>query len=163
MKENNKVGFEEFIINVSEENKEFITEIHNKLINQGCKIEVKSAKSGYVVSYIFNKKTVLNYVFRKSGLLVRIYATNVNQYMSFLDSLPVEMVKQIKKSTDCKRLIDKSLCNQKCAMGYDFLINNEIYQKCKNNAFMFQINNENNQFIKKFLMEEMQIVTSNRT
>ena len=62
---NKKIEFEEFLASVSEQNQEFVKELHNQLMESGCKIEIKSAKSGYMVSYLYHKKTIANYVFRK--------------------------------------------------------------------------------------------------
>ena len=66
---NKKIEFEEFLASVSEQNQEFVKELHNQLMESGCKIEIKSAKSGYMVSYLYHKKTIANYVFRKKGML----------------------------------------------------------------------------------------------
>lgn len=57
--------FQEFLTFVDGANQKFVGELHDELTGLGCKIDVKSAKSGYVVSYSLNKKTVANYVFRK--------------------------------------------------------------------------------------------------
>lgn len=62
-----KLGFEDFIAAVAAENQEFVRELHAKLTELGCKMEVKAAKSGFVVSYSLNRKTIANYVFRKKG------------------------------------------------------------------------------------------------
>ena len=75
---NKKIEFEEFLASVSEQNQEFVKELHNQLMESGCKIEIKSAKSGYMVSYLYHKKTIANYVFRKKGMLARIYGVHVN-------------------------------------------------------------------------------------
>ena len=69
-----KLGFEDFIAAVAAENQEFVRELHAKLTDLGCKMEVKAAKSGFVVSYSLNRKTIANYVFRKKGMIARIYA-----------------------------------------------------------------------------------------
>lgn len=63
-----KYTFDDFLASVDAENQKFVSELHNELTELGCKIEVKLAKSGYVVSYTLNKKTIFNYVFRKKGL-----------------------------------------------------------------------------------------------
>ena len=75
-----KIEFQDFIATVPAENQDFVKELHDKLMDYGCKIEIKTAKSGYMVSYTYNKKTVANYVFRKKGMLVRIYGVHVNDY-----------------------------------------------------------------------------------
>ena len=60
-----KLGFEDFIAAVAAENQDFVRELHAGLAELGCKIEVKAARSGFVVSYMLNRKTIANYVFRK--------------------------------------------------------------------------------------------------
>ena len=79
-----KATFQDFLNSVSEENQTFVRGLHDELMASGCKVEVKPAKSGYVVSYSLNKKTIANYVFRKKGLLARIYAGHIAQYMDCL-------------------------------------------------------------------------------
>ena len=150
-----KLGFEDFIATVSTDVVDFITEMHQIFLTAGAKIEIKEAKSGYVVSYLLHKKTIANYVFRKKGLLVRIYANHIREYMDFLETLPQGMVREIKASGDCKRLLNPADCNPRCAMGYDFLLNGERMQKCRNGAFFFLICEEYMPFIKGFLQQEL--------
>lgn len=54
--ENQKLGFEDFIAAVGSGSIAFVNELHCDFIEFSCKIEVKEAKSGYVVSYTYNKK-----------------------------------------------------------------------------------------------------------
>lgn len=153
---NQKFSFEDFITTVEDEQSEFVTKLHQMLTQGGCKIEVKESKSGYLVSYILNKKTIANYVFRKKGLIVRIYANHITEYMEILDGFSDEMIKSIEDAPICKRLVNPESCNSKCAMGYDFILKGERYQKCRSNAFMFMFCEENNPFIEDFLKREMQ-------
>lgn len=71
------ITFDDFIKSVEEDNLAFVKDIHALFLNNGCKLEIKEAKQGYVVTYAYtkNKKRVslMNYVFRKSGMMVRIY------------------------------------------------------------------------------------------
>lgn len=154
--ENKKLGFEDFIATVDSSYREFVNDLHHDFIEHGCKIEVKAAKSGYLVSYSLNKKTIANYVFRKKGLIVRIYANHINQYMGYLDTLPDGMIKTIHDAPICKRLVNPEDCNPKCAKGYDFLLRGEQLQKCRSNAFMFLLSEENNPFIKTFIVNELE-------
>lgn len=62
-----KYTFQDFLASVDGENQKFVSEVHNELTGLGCKAEVKAARSGYVVSYSLNKRTLANYVFRKKG------------------------------------------------------------------------------------------------
>lgn len=151
-----KLEFKDFISSVDEENRDFVNELHLYLTEQGCKIEVKEAKSGFMVSYLYDKKTIANYVFRKSGVIIRIYANNIVDYMDFLNTLPQNMIEKIKDAPVCKRLINPEACNSKCAMGYDFILKDERQQKCRISAFMFLLCKENNPYIRSFMEKELE-------
>lgn len=152
--------FVEFLETLDGGNRDFVIDIDKFLLENGCKREIKIAKSGHLVSYIFKetKKTLVNFVCRKTGVKIRIYPVNVNKYEDFLDTLPAKMKKGIEKSSDCKRLLNPDACNPKCAMGYDFHMDSEHYQKCRNMAFMHDLNDENNAYIKTFLEKEISIL-----
>ena len=150
-----KLGFEDFISLVDSDNQLFVTKLHMELTDKGCKIQVKEAKSGYAVAYLLNKKTLANYVFRKKGLILRIYANHINDYMEILDDLPNEMIVSVKKAPVCKCLIDPATYNQKCAKGYDFILKGERQQKCRYHAFMFLVNDESKPFIHNFVINEV--------
>lgn len=151
-----KIAFDDFIASVPVENQDFVKELHNRLMELGCKIEIKSAKSGYMVSYLYNKKTVANYVFRRKGMLVRIYGVHVGEYEKVLETLPDEMIREIQKAPICKRLADPTACNPKCSMGYDFWLKGEHYQKCRNSAFLFLVCPQNNPFIQSLILNEVE-------
>lgn len=150
-----KYTFQDFLAAVDEEFQEFVRQLHDEMAELGCKTEVKLAKSGYVVSCNLNKKAIANYVFRKKGLMVRIYAGHIAQYMDVLDTLPGSMVKTIQEAPVCKRLLDPADCNQRCPMGYDFVLKGERLQKCRNGAFMFLLSEENKPYIKTLLLKEV--------
>lgn len=101
-----KGSFKEFLSAVAPEYQAFVEKLNNKLIEQGCDLVIKEAKSGYAASYQLEKKTVMNWVFRKSGVLARIYGDNAGKYEDIIASLPAEMQKKMTTSRDCKRLID---------------------------------------------------------
>ena len=148
--------FEDFLMDVDPAYHIFVTQTHDLLLENGCSIKMDLAKNGYLVSYSDrNKRVLLNFVFRKSGLITRIYGDNVNGYNDFLETLPGEMVKAIEKAPVCKRLIDITKCNSKCRMGYDFTLKDTQYQKCQYNCFMFLVTDENVPFISKFLTKEL--------
>ena len=149
-----KTEFHDFIETVPAESRDFVKELHDKLLEMGCKIEIKTAKSGYMVSYTFHKKTVANYVFRKKGMLVRIYGVHVNDYEEVLETLPEEMIHAIEKAPVCKRMVDPDACNPKCSMGYEFWLKGEHYQKCRSSAFMFFVCPQNNPSIRALLLNE---------
>lgn len=150
-----KLGFEDFIASVDADCVDFVTELHRDFVGAGCKLEVKEAKSGYVVSYLLNKKTVANYVFRKKGLIIRIYANHLLDYMDLLETLPGPMAEDVKDAPVCKRLVNPEDCNPRCAKGYDFLLDGKRYQKCRYSAFQFLLSEEHNPAIREFVRREL--------
>ncbi len=157
-----KIAFESFLTDVTPENLEFVNMTHDFLLKNGCTCKIELAKSGYVVSYLLakTKKVILNYVFRKSGLIVRIYADNINGYLDILKTLPDNMVKAIEKAPVCKRLVDPTKCNSRCNMGYVFDLNGTNYQKCRFNSFMFEVKDENFKAITAFIEDELRCRTA---
>lgn len=91
-----KYTFNDFLSTVDGDNREFVRELHEELTKLGCKTEIKQAKSGYVVSCLQNKKTILNYVFRRKGLMVRIYPNHLADYMEVFDTISDELAKAIR-------------------------------------------------------------------
>lgn len=133
-----------------------VEEINDFLMDRSCKREIKTAKSGFTVSYLLqdSKKTLATFVCRKTGIKLRIFPQRLNEYMGFLDTLPAKMKKEIIKSSVCKRLINLNDCNPKCVMGYTFVMDKEYYQKCRYMAFMPTVTEESTPFIKEFLQNE---------
>lgn len=95
------------------------------------------------------------FVYRKTGIKLRIYPQHLNEYGRFLDTLPVKMKKEIIKSSVCKRLINPDDCNPKCVLGYDFIMDSEHYQKCRYMAFMPTLTEESTSYMKEFLQKEI--------
>ena len=152
-----KISFEDFLMEVPPESQAFTSELHNYFLSNGCIEKYQLAKNGIVVSYTFikSKRVIANFVFRKSGLIIRIYADFIPSYADFLNSLPQPMLKSIDKAPVCKRLIDPEKCSSRCKMGYSFTLLDNDYKKCRFNCFMFNINTENNPFIKDFISNEI--------
>ncbi|MCL1878039.1 MAG: hypothetical protein FWF80_04210 [Defluviitaleaceae bacterium] len=154
-----KITFEQFFEAVDEECKPFVQDLHNFLLENGCKVTFEEKKSGFLASYKQGKppRAFVNFIFRKQGLLkkmlTRIYGERISGYPDFLDALPAEMVKAIENSGDCKRLISNG-CSPKC-VGYDFTIGDAHFQKCRYNCFEFLITAENNPTIKAFIEHEL--------
>ena len=146
-----------FIETVDERFRCFVRQIDEYLTKNGCKCDIKSQKSGYVVSYAFNssKRTLATFVSRKTGMKLRIYPEHIGEYQSFLNTLPEKVKKEIKKASVCKRLINPDDCNPKCIMGYAFALDGEQYQKCRYMAFQPTLSEENNPYIKRFLEMEL--------
>jgi len=80
-----KITFEQFITAVDTENKSFVQDLHDYLLENGCKVAFEEKKNGYLASYKYGKppKAFLNFVFRKHGMLTRIYGERIDNYPIF--------------------------------------------------------------------------------
>ena len=140
----------EFISSMPEELTTFFEETDANLTGKGYRCEIKEAKSGPLVSYKKDKKTLLNYVCRKTGVKIRLYAANVGHYEHFLDTLPDKMKTEILKATDCKKLNGLS-CSPSCPGGYVFNLDGSIYKKCRSMAFLHTLSTDSCGYITKFI------------
>jgi len=153
--EKTDIRFEDFLMEAEPSNLDFILELHDYLLQNGCDVKIQAAKSGYVVSYSHSKKVIANYVFRKKGLIIRIYGDHVGEYSEFLGSLPDEMAESIEKAPVCRRLVDPLKCNSRCPMGYAFTLRGTPYQKRRYGSFMFLVDDNSSSYIKAFLENEL--------
>lgn len=151
------IKFEDFLLNVDRANLGFINETHEYMLQQGCTYKIEAAKSGHVLSYQMpkTKRVLINYIFRKVGMLVRIYGDNVGKYAESLNTLPDNMKAAIEKAPICKRLVDPTKCNSRCPLGYVFDLNEKTYQSCRYGAFEFEIKEENHDAIRGFVEREL--------
>ncbi|MCR0317376.1 hypothetical protein MKA27_17260 [[Clostridium] innocuum] len=149
-----KGSFREFLSAVAPEHQAFIEELNNKLIEQGCNLVIKEAKSGYAASYQLEKKTIMNWVFRKSGILARIYGDNAGKYEDILASLPADMQEKMTASRDCKKLIDPNACSDTCVKGFVYFLNDNIHKKCRNDGMFFLLTNETAEHIARLVCAE---------
>lgn len=133
-----KPTFEEFMFDVHPALHPFVARMHERLTLTDCTFELKMAKSGYVASYAYKKtkRVVLNYVFRKKGMLARVYGDYACRDQALIDSLPEAVAKSVAKAPVCKRLIDPMSCSSNCPMGYTFEIDGELKHKCRYNCFL---------------------------
>lgn len=152
------IPFDTFVETAGTEHSEFINALHEYMTENNCKTEIKEAANGYVVSYIHkpSKRTVLNYVFRKKGLMMRIYADNVSSYTESLSNLPDSMKAIITKAGPCKRMLNHEDCNPRCLMGFDFVLDGERQQKCRNSGFMFFLYDEAKPYLLEMVKCEME-------
>lgn len=150
--------FDDFLAVVAGNQKKFATKVHNSLVKDGYKVKVESKASGMFASYSHpkTKRSMLNFLFRKTNLVVRIYADNIGGYSDLLSRLPEEMVKVIDKAPVCKRMINPEDCNPRCIMGYDFHIQDNHYQKCRYSCFQFDANPESLPVLAEFIENERQ-------
>ena len=150
-----KISFEQFIQAVDEGNKSFVEDLHAYLLENGCKVTFEEKKNGFLASYKLGKppRALMNFLFRKQGMLTRIYGEHISSYSDFLNSLPRAMVASVEKAGTCKR-ITQGTCSPKC-IGYDFMIGESHFQKCRYSCFEFLMTNESNPFIKEFVEREI--------
>lgn len=150
-----KVSFNDFLATVEPKNQEYIEKLHNSLIAQGCDIVIKEAKSGYAVSYQLDKKTIMNWVFRKTGILARIYGDNASLYEDIIAALPTEIQKKMTTSRDCKRLIDPTACSATCVKGFVYNLDGEMQKKCRNDGMFFLLTDKTEKAITDLVCAEV--------
>lgn len=157
--------FEDFLNEVFPPYREFVTKLHEFLLESDCACKLDLAKNGCLVSYSHakSKRVILNFVFRKGGLVTRIYGDHVNGYPDFMQTLPEQLLKCIDKAPACKRMLDPAKCNSRCSMGYAFTVGPNDYKKCRYNCFMFPVNDESIPFIRAFVENEINERTKERT
>ncbi|MDD8037608.1 MAG: hypothetical protein PHC59_15810 [Thomasclavelia ramosa] len=148
--------FQMFLNDIPAELQDFVLGLDEFLGKKNFERKIKSAKSGFVTSYINPNtgKTLLNYVFRKTGVKMRIYAAGVSNYDTILNEFPEKMKKEIKKASDCKKLTGGT-CSPTCPAGYTFLLEGTEYKKCRNMAFFHDLNQESSEYILKLLQSEL--------
>lgn len=152
-----KGSFKDFLSAVAPEYQAFVEKLNNKLMEQGCDLVIKEAKSGYTASYRLENKTVMNWVFRKSGVLARIYGDNARKYEDIIASLPADMQKKMTASRDCKRLIDPKACSDTCVKGFVYNLNGNTYKKCRNDGMFFLLTDESAQHIADLVCAEVAV------
>ncbi|HEY8390698.1 MAG TPA: hypothetical protein VIL26_07115 [Clostridia bacterium] len=152
----------DFLSLIPDESKTFVDESNSFLIDQKCKISIKPAAKGYLVTYSLPKsgKSLLNFVFRKGCVKARIYASHVAEYEELIEKFPEVTKKEISNSLDCKKLNGKT-CNSICPAGYTFVIDGIEYKKCRSMAFMPTLNELNNLIIKEMIEKEIMFNTMN--
>lgn len=152
-----KAAFQEFLSAVAPEHQAFVEKLNDKLVELGCNLVIKEAKSGYVASYQLEKKTVMNWVFRKTGLLARIYGDNAAKYEDIIAALPADMQEKMTSSRNCKRLLDPSACSDTCVKGFVYELNGETYKKCRNDGMFFLLTKETAEHIAELICAEVAV------
>lgn len=155
--ETQKPTFDQFIVDVDPSQLPYVMQLHEYLTSHGCQIKIEPAKNGYVISYTLQKgkKVVANFVFRKIGLLVRIYGDNVGKYNGILHEFPIVMQDAMMKAADCKRLLDPTKCNARCPMGNIYTLRDETQRKCRYSSFVFLLNEQSCPYVQAFLENEL--------
>lgn len=149
--------FIHFLQDIPAEYQNFVLELDEYLIARGSKRTIKAAKSGFVTSYSSpaSGRALLNYVFRKSGVKMRIYAEHICEHPEVLNCLQDNMKSDIKKAGDCKKLTGLA-CTPTCTAGYTFVMDGEEYRKCKNMAFFHSMTDGNIEHILKLIKAEIE-------
>ena len=149
--------FIHFLQDIPSEYQNFVLELDEYLIAKGSKRTIKAAKSGFVTSYSSpaSGKALLNYVFRKSGVKMRIYAEHIGAHPEVLNCLPDNMKSDIKKAGDCKKLTGLA-CTPTCTAGYTFVMDGQEYRMCKNMAFFHSLTAGNMEHILKLIKAEIE-------
>ncbi|MCR5230920.1 MAG: hypothetical protein K6D03_12420 [Solobacterium sp.] len=133
--------------------RETVQIIHAELSAMGFTEEIKEAKSGPVLSYMKDKKVLLNYVYRKSGIKVRLYAAGTAACEDCLAVLPDSMKAELKKAADCKKLNGQP-CTPACPGGYTYTLDGELLKKCRSMAFLMTLNQKTAEYIHSLILHE---------
>ncbi|MCL2563829.1 MAG: hypothetical protein FWE08_07330 [Oscillospiraceae bacterium] len=146
-----KRTFEQFLADVDPRYQPFLQDLYTYLADHGCKATCEAKKSGPFASYKHtkSKKSIVNFLSRKTGMRIRIYGESVGNYLDFLQTLPEEMVQSIEGAGDCTRLTQNA-CSPKC-MGYDVIIDGKRFQKCRYGGFEFPVTEGNEPYIRSFI------------
>lgn len=131
--------------------------IDDTFLSAGCTRTIKESASGFTVSYLsgVTKKTLANFICRKTGLKIRITPQKPFECDELLHDLPINMKNDMVRGNTCRRLTGENVCNQRCAMGYAFILDGETYNKCRSMAFLFSVNDENIQHILTFINKSL--------
>jgi len=151
------LDFFDFLKRVDEKSSDFVTKVHQSLLEKGCKFKVSSTKAyPFQVAYIMpnSRKGILNFWLRKKGLKVRITIVDPSKHTKLLNDLPVSMVSQINKKQVCKETCGKGKCFDNCVGAFDFHIRETHYQRCRFNCFQFDVDVESIPFFLALLESE---------
>ena len=148
--------FLEFFTGVSDEYKDFVTKIHERLLQEGCSVKISSNKTNiFSVKYAQGRKGVFLFMLRKKGLKASLYAGNFTQYPDVLNNLPESMKTQISKSSNCINIMKPGKCRDRC-IGYDINIGEDLYRKCKYDCFQFDVNDQSIPGLLELLESELE-------
>ena len=156
-KEKVHIPFEDFLAIVNPATAPAVLALDEIMRAGGCVVGIEPAKSGYVVSYKHagSGRVLANFVFRKKGLLIRIYADHVLQYLELVEALPPALRAKVAKAPVCRRLVNPELCNPNCPKGYEFILDGQGQQKCRYNCFLFFLEEAANPAIQTLVEREL--------
>ena len=136
---------------------DFAIQIHEKLMELGCKLKITSTKAfPYQLAYTMpnSRKGILNFYLRKKGLKVRITIVDPANHAAILNALPENLVGQIDGKNSCRKLVEGCECLETCN-GFDFHIGDNHYQKCRFDCFKFDVDTESIPFFYQLLESEI--------
>ncbi len=150
----------DFLNLIPDESKTFVDELNTYLIDKKCKRTIKPSSKGYLVTYSLPEsgKSLLNLVFRKGCVKVRIYASHVAEYEELTEEFPEITKKEIANALNCKKL-NGNTCSPSCPAGYTFVMDGIVYKKCRSMAFLPALNQSNNSVIRKMIEKEIMFLT----
>lgn len=153
------IQFEEFLSNLNDREVPLAITIDEMYLSGGSKRNIKESASGFIVSYLSGatKKTIANFVCRKTGLKIRITPEKPFDCGELLNDLPENMRTDMIRGNTCKRLLGENVCNPRCAMGYAFTLDGENYSKCRAMAFMFSVTDANIGHIMAFIRKSLNL------
>ena len=151
-----KISFEQFLEEVDANYVEYIQDLHDYLIENGCRASFEVKKSEFLGLYRHPKsrREAITIFVTEKGMRIRIFGENANKYLDFLEVLPEEMVETINKAANCMSLINGT-CGPNCS-GYDVKIRNLHFQKCRYSGFEFPVTEQNRSVIKSFIEKELE-------
>ena len=143
-----EIAFNDFLKAVEPQHRQFAEGVHKELTAGGYKMKIESKASGLFITYKHpkTKRSLLNFLFRKSGLLVRLYPVSKTPAVP---ALTAEMVKEVGKTRTCDN------CSEKCQKGYKFTIGGQAYDKCHYGAFLFAVTEESKPILTKWIHDEI--------
>jgi len=141
---------DDFLKEVEPAHQAFAKSTHEVLATGGYKMKIESKASGLFVSYSHpkTKRSLLNFVFRKIGLLARLYPDNASTQFS-MEDLPASMEEELVNAPDCK------MCSEKCTKGNKFLLRRQAYDKCRYNSFLFVVTEESKPVLTEWIEKEV--------
>ena len=149
--------FTPFLNEVPDKYHGFVLDLDDYLLEKKCKRKIEPAKNGYLTTYVHpvSGKSLLNYVFRKTGVKMRIYAAGIGSYDAMLNHFPNKMKKEIIKAGDCKKL-NGGICSPTCPAGYTFRMDGVEYKKCRSMAFFHDLEEDSAPYILQLVQSEME-------
>ena len=151
--------FINFLSDVDNGNMDFAMEVHEKLLQMGCKVKITSTKAyPYQLAYTMpnSRKGILNFYLRKKSLKVRITITDPEKHSDVLNSLSEKMLSQMDKKDVCRKIVEGCKCLDSCT-GFDFHIGETHYQKCRFQCFQFDVDTESIPFFFQLLEREIKV------